>query len=55
MVIGDNYNHISMLEKVEISVAIGNAEPEVKGVCRYIAPTNDAHGVAFAINKYMAG
>jgi len=54
MAIGDNYNDISMLERAGISVAIGNAEPEVKEVCRYIAPTNDSHGVAFAIKECLA-
>ncbi|VBB09828.1 cof protein [Lucifera butyrica] len=55
MAFGDNYNDISMLSRVGISVAIGNAEEAVKKICRYIAPANDADGVAHMIDTLLAG
>lgn len=51
MAIGDNYNDISMLERVGHSVAIGNAEEAVKKICKQIAPSNDLNGVAHVINQ----
>lgn len=53
MAIGDNYNDISMLEKVGHSVAIGNAEEAVKAVCDHISLTNDLHGVAHIVNRKL--
>lgn len=55
MAIGDNYNDLSMLEKAGISVAIGNAEPEVKKACRYVSLSNDLNGVAYIINQIFEG
>jgi Cof subfamily protein (haloacid dehalogenase superfamily) len=55
MAIGDNYNDISMLEKVGYSVAIGNAEEDVKKVCTQVSLSNDMHGVAYAVNRMLAG
>lgn len=53
MAIGDNYNDISMLERVGFSVAIGNAEEDVKKICKYVALPNDLHGVADIVNKLL--
>lgn len=53
MAIGDNYNDISMLERVGISVAIGNAEEDVKKICKYISLSNDLNGVAYIINQML--
>lgn len=55
MAIGDNYNDISMLEKVGISVAIGNAEEEVKKICKYVSFSNDLNGVAYIVNQMLNG
>ena len=52
MAIGDNYNDISMLERVGVSVAIGNAEEAVKKVCKYVSLSNDLNGVAYSIHQY---
>ena len=54
MAIGDNYNDISMLERVGHSVAIGNAEDAVKKVCKQISLTNDLNGVAYIINQTIS-
>lgn len=54
MALGDNYNDLSMLEIAGYSVAMGNAEQEVKEVCRYETTTNDNDGVAKAIMKALS-
>ena len=53
MAIGDNYNDISMLEKAGMSVAIGNAEEDVKKICKYVSLSNDLNGVAHIINQML--
>ena len=54
MAVGDNYNDISMLEKVGASVAVGNAEEEVKKICKYQSLSNDERGVAHIVHKMLA-
>ena len=49
MVIGDNYNDISMMELAGFSVVMGNAPAEVKSQADWIAPPNTESGVAAAI------
>ncbi|MBS4177974.1 Cof-type HAD-IIB family hydrolase [Lederbergia citrea] len=51
MALGDNYNDLSMLKIVGHSVAMGNAEQEIKNACRYETALNDDDGVAKAIMK----
>lgn len=53
MAIGDNYNDLSMLKKAGISVAIGNAEEEVKSACQYISVSNNLNGVAYIVNRLL--
>ena len=51
MALGDNFNDLSMLKIVGYSVAMGNAEEEVKQVCSFVANRHDKHGVAHAIQE----
>ncbi|MFC7441925.1 Cof-type HAD-IIB family hydrolase [Laceyella putida] len=53
MVIGDNQNDLSMMRMAGISVAMGNAEDEIKEACRFVTKTNEEDGVAFAIQKFV--
>jgi Cof subfamily protein (haloacid dehalogenase superfamily) len=53
MAIGDNYNDISMFEVAGISVAMGNADTDIKKVCTMTTLTNDEHGVAHAIQAIL--
>ncbi|MCE5286285.1 MAG: Cof-type HAD-IIB family hydrolase [Pelosinus sp.] len=53
MAIGDNYNDISMLRKAGISVAVGNAEEDVKKVCKYVSFTNELDGVAHIVQHVL--
>ncbi len=52
MAIGDSPNDISMLERVEHSVAMGNAKEEIKAICKFVTHTNLNNGVAHAIYKW---
>ena len=50
---GDNFNDLGMLKVAGLSVAMGNAEPEIKATADFVTLTNDEHGVAHAIQKYV--
>ena len=52
-VFGDNHNDISMLRLVGIPVAMANAEETVKKLAKFVAPSNNESGVAYAIEKYI--
>jgi Cof subfamily protein (haloacid dehalogenase superfamily) len=51
--IGDNFNDVPMLEVAGLSVAMGNADPSVKEIADVVTLTNNEHGVAHAIEKYV--
>ena len=51
--IGDNFNDIPMLEVAGLSVAMGNAEPQVKEICDVVTQSNAEDGVAYAINNHV--
>jgi Cof subfamily protein (haloacid dehalogenase superfamily) len=54
MAIGDNYNDVSMMKVVKFSVAMGEAKEDIKKICSFVTHGNDKHGVAHAIEKFMA-
>ncbi len=43
-----------MLRISRNSFAMGNAQKDVKEVARYVIPSNDEDGVAFAIEKILS-
>lgn len=51
--IGDNYNDLPMLRAAGLSIAMGNAEEDVKDICDAVTLTNSESGVAHAIHKYV--
>ena len=51
--IGDNFNDLPMLNVAGLSVAMENAEENVKKVCDVITLSNEEDGVAYAIRKYV--
>ena len=53
MAIGDAENDRSMLEVAGLAIAMGNAVPEIVAVADYQTSTNDAHGVAVALEKFV--
>jgi Cof subfamily protein (haloacid dehalogenase superfamily) len=52
MAIGDAANDIDMLKSVGFGVAMDNAHPLVKHAAKWVAPSNDDHGVHAALRKY---
>ncbi|MFL6554886.1 MAG: Cof-type HAD-IIB family hydrolase [Bacillus sp. (in: firmicutes)] len=51
--IGDQYNDIPMFKVAGFSIAMGNAEEEIKSMSDYITLTNDENGVAYAIDYIL--
>ena len=52
---GDNLNDLGMLKIAGLSVAMGNAEAQVKELCDVITLSNLESGVAHAIRKFVLG
>ena len=55
MAIGDAANDVGMLQLAGVAVAMGNAKPVVKAVADWVAPDNDAGGVAAAFARFGVG
>ncbi|UCZ54673.1 Cof-type HAD-IIB family hydrolase [Bacillus shivajii] len=53
MVLGDNFNDVSMMEVAGLSVAMGNAEDEIKELCDEVTDKNTNDGVAKAIYRVL--
>ena len=53
MAFGDGMNDFTMVEQAGLGVAMANAEPEVKRVAKWIAPSNDEDGVAAGLEKWV--
>jgi len=53
MVIGDNYNDVSMMERAGISVAMENAPVDIKAVCSHETASSDADGFTLAIETIL--
>lgn len=53
MVIGDNYNDLSMMERAGHPVAMGNAAADIKAVCKTVTATNEHDGVGLAIEAIL--
>lgn len=53
MAIGDQGNDYSMLKAAGLAVAMGNGSADLKELADYLSHSNDAHGVAHALNKFL--
>ena len=53
MSLGDEANDAAMIEYAGMGVAMGNATDEIKAMAQYITKTNEEHGVAHAIQKFV--
>lgn len=53
MVIGDNYNDLSMMKRAGHSVAMGNAPEEIKAACTVVTTSNEHDGVGLAIEAIL--
>ncbi|MDQ7793962.1 MAG: HAD family hydrolase [bacterium] len=52
-VFGDGGNDVDMLRGFRHSVAMGNADPEVKAVARFVTRSNDAGGIPHALSNIL--
>jgi hypothetical protein len=52
--VGDGANDVEMLELAAIGIAMGHAPHALKDVATWIAPSNDADGLAAAIDRLIA-
>jgi hypothetical protein len=50
---GDSYNDLEMLTHAGFGVAMGNASEQLKNTADFVTKSNDAHGVAYAIKKFV--
>jgi HAD superfamily hydrolase (TIGR01484 family) len=53
MAVGDGDNDIEMLQLVGVGVAVENATPKLKEVAKHVVASNDADGVAEAIERFV--
>src|SRR5882724_4667600 len=51
--IGDMPNDVLMFEKSGVSIAMGNASPEVQASATYVTSTNEEEGFAMAMEKVI--
>ncbi|MCY7023791.1 Cof-type HAD-IIB family hydrolase [Streptococcus sanguinis] len=54
MTIGDNFNDLPMLRLAGLGVAMGNAPEAVKTKAKAVTKSNNEHGVAEALEKYVS-
>lgn len=56
MVLGDSLNDLSMFTTpFGARVAMENAYPQIKALATHVTKSNEAHGVAYAVEKMLAG
>lgn len=53
MALGDNENDLPMITYAGLGVAMANATENVKKAASFVTTSNDAHGVAVAIEKFI--
>lgn len=53
MAIGDSLNDLEMIKAAKIGVAMGNAQEVVKREANWITESNNNHGVAVALEKWV--
>jgi len=54
-VLGDMENDLAMFHKAGLSIAMGNASPEVKQQADYVTASNADDGFALAIERFILG
>ncbi len=53
--IGDGHNDVAMFERSGLSIAMGNASPEVQRAADFVTASNDEDGFAQAIERLVLG
>jgi haloacid dehalogenase-like hydrolase len=54
-VIGDGGNDVAMFERSGLSIAMGNAKPEVRQAADFVTNSNDDDGFANAMERFILG
>lgn len=54
LALGDDLPDVDMLQECDISIAMANAFPEVKAVCKYQTASNDEDGVALVLEAMLS-
>lgn len=54
-VIGDGPNDVAMFARGGLSVAMGNASPQVQAAADFVTASNNADGFAQAIERFVLG
>lgn len=55
MACGDSENDADMLRAVGLSVAMGNASPQIQSLADWVTDTNNQDGVAKALERFVPG
>ncbi|NYE08443.1 hypothetical protein F4694_005291 [Bacillus niacini] len=50
---GDSFNDIPMLQAAGLSIAMGNADPAVKQLCKAVTLSNSENGVSYALEQFI--
>jgi Cof subfamily protein (haloacid dehalogenase superfamily) len=50
---GDSFNDIPMLQVAGLSIAMGNADPAVKQLCKAVTLSNTENGVSYALEQFI--
>ncbi|MFB3170162.1 Cof-type HAD-IIB family hydrolase [Neobacillus sp. 179-C4.2 HS] len=50
---GDSFNDIPMLQAAGLSIAMGNADPAVKQLCKAVTLSNTENGVSYALEQFI--
>jgi Cof subfamily protein (haloacid dehalogenase superfamily) len=53
MAVGDGHNDLPMLRWAGVSIAMGNASPEVKAASRFVTESCDRNGLALALDALI--
>jgi hypothetical protein len=51
--IGDMANDVTMFKQSGVSIAMGNASPEVQKAATYVTASNEQEGFATAVDKFI--
>lgn len=51
--VGDSNNDIAMFENTDISIAMGNAKPEIQKLAQYVTLPLDDNGIVYAIRNIL--
>jgi hydroxymethylpyrimidine pyrophosphatase-like HAD family hydrolase len=54
-VIGDGGNDVAMFERAGLSIAMGNANPQVQRKADFVTASNGDDGFAIAIERFILG